>query len=119
MLLLALPALVGCASTAASNTKSLLATAGFQTVPPSSPQQRACFDSLPAYKLQRCQQDGKVVYAFADKKAGLLYEGGEKEYQRFHDLARQQFLAAQQVRSAQIDNPQIAWGGPLPSMGWW
>ncbi|MDB6031998.1 MAG: hypothetical protein JWM16_2336 [Verrucomicrobiales bacterium] len=109
----------GCASTKHQNTESLLSTAGFHTVTPSTPQQQACYAALPPYKLQRNESNGKVVYAYADKKAGVVYMGGENEYQRYKQLGQQQKLADEQLAAAQMNQDAAAnwdywgyWGTP-------
>jgi hypothetical protein len=86
----------------------------------STPEQQACFASLPPYKVQRREKDGKVVYAFADKNSGLLYVGGEQEYQRFRELGLQHHLANQQLQVAQMNaNAAFMWAWGPPGFGWW
>ncbi|MDB6111104.1 MAG: hypothetical protein JWR69_2854, partial [Pedosphaera sp.] len=89
----------GCASTKQRNTESLLSAAGFRTLTPSTPQQQASYAALPPFKVQRHEANGRVVYAYADKKAGLLYVGGENEYQRYKQLGQQQKIADEQLQA--------------------
>src|SRR5437764_14287421 len=77
---------LGCASERAHSKESLLSAAGFRSITPSTPQQQSVYASMPAYKVQRHDFNGRVTYAFADKKAGVLYVGGENEYQRYKQL---------------------------------
>lgn len=112
--------LVGCASTKARNTESLLSAAGFHTLTPSTPKQQSCYAALPPYQVQRRENNGKIVYAYADKKAGLLYVGGEKEYQQFMALAQQQKIANEQLQAAQMnENASMDWDGWGPGGFWW
>jgi hypothetical protein len=95
--------LSGCASTKEHNTESLLSAAGFHTMTPSTPQQQASYAALPPYKVQRHDFNGKVMYAYADKKAGIVYVGTEKEYQRFKQLGQQQKIANEQLEAAEMN----------------
>ena len=114
-------ALLGCVTARAHNTESLLSAAGFRTVTPSTPQQRACFEALPPYAIQRQENDGKVVYAFADKRKGIMYVGDEKQYQQFHRLGVQERIASQQLQAAQMNqDAAMNWSwGPGPVWMWW
>lgn len=110
----------GCASTKAHSTEALLSAAGFHTLTPTTPKQQACYAALPPYKVQRRETNGKIVYAYADQKAGLLYVGGEKEYQQFMALAQQQKIANEQLQAAQMnENASMDWDGWGPGGFWW
>src|SRR4051794_3053592 len=87
----------GCASEKAHNKESLLSAAGFRTLTPSTPQQQSVYASMPPNKVQRMEQNGKVTYAYVDKKAGVVYVGGENEYQRYKQLGQQQKLANEEM----------------------
>jgi hypothetical protein len=45
---------------------------------------------LAPYKLERRTKNGKVLYTYADKQKGIVYIGGETEYQQYKRLAVQQ-----------------------------
>ncbi|MDB6068513.1 MAG: hypothetical protein JWR26_4721 [Pedosphaera sp.] len=110
----------GCASTKAQSTESLLSAAGFHSVTPSTPQQQATYAALPPYKVQRHDSNGKAVYAYADKKAGVLYVGGENEYQRFKQLGQQQKIANEKLEAAEMNqNAAMSWGSWTPEASWW
>ncbi len=107
----AVPGLSGCASHREHDTESLLSAAGFRTMTPSTPQQQASYESLPAHKIQRLERNGRVVYAYADKKAGIVYVGNEAEYQRFQQLAEQQKIANEEVESSEMnEDAAMNWG---------
>lgn len=110
----------GCAGMKARNNENLLSASGFRTMTPTTPQQQACYDSLPANKVERFQEpNGRVVYAFADKKAGIVYTGGESEYQRYKQLGVQQQIANDQLQAAQMNqDTAMNWGAWGP-WGFW
>ena len=87
LLLLAVAAFEGCASLGASNKESLLSAAGFRTRTPSTPRRQALYSQLAPYKLERRTKNGKVLYTYADKQKGIVYIGGETEYQQYKRLA--------------------------------
>lgn len=120
LLIAAVLTLFACTSLRARNTESLLSAAGFTTMTPRTPQQRECYNDLPAYTIQRREANGKVVYAFADKKKGILYVGGEPEYQKFKQLAVQQKIANDQLQAAQMNqNAALHWDVWGPPVGMW
>src|ERR1700726_2123260 len=90
LLVVALAGFEGCASMDASNTESLLSAAGFRSRTPSTPKQQALYSQLTPYKLERRTKNGKVLYTYADKQKGIVYIGGETEYQQYKRLAVQQ-----------------------------
>lgn len=105
-------ALAGCASTRHANTEQMLSAVGFQTMTPRTPQQQACYAALPPYKVERSIFNGKVVYAYADKRAGIVYVGNEKDYQQLQWLAFERKIAAQQLATAEM-NEQAVLGWPF------
>lgn len=109
----------GCASEKEHNTESLLSAAGFRTLTPTTAQQRAIYDSMPANKVQRFEQNGRVMYAYADKKSGVVYLGSENEYQRYKQLGLQQSLSNEQMEAAEMNqNAAMSWGAWGPYGRW-
>ena len=107
--------LSGCASAKARNTESLLSAAGFHTLTPATSQQQVCYNALPPNKVERLEKNGKPIYAYADKKAGIVYVGNESNYQRFKELGVQQKIADQQLQAAQMNQDAAmnwGYGGP-------
>src|SRR3954447_9998257 len=101
----------GCASTKEHNTESLLSAAGFRTLTPGTPQQKSVYASMPPYKVQRHNFNGRVVYAYADQKAGVVYVGDEGDYQRYRQLAQQQKISNEQVEAAEMNqDAAMNWG---------
>ncbi len=104
--------LASCASTNASNDRSLLSAAGFRIRTPDTPQQRELYANAKPYTLMRADADGKVFYAYKDEKNGVAYIGGEAEYQRYQQLALQQNIARQNMMAAQMQrDASYGWYG--------
>jgi hypothetical protein len=70
------------------------------------------------YKVERWIRNGKVLYAYADKDANVVYIGGKNEYQRYKQLGLQRSIAQDQLAAAQIneDATLYNWG---PHWGPW
>src|SRR5947209_8024440 len=84
----------GCATTDThSNTKSLLASAGFRVRTPQNAKQHAIYNALPSYKIERATVKGNVFYVFKDEQAGVAYVGREAEHQRYQQLCAKQHAA--------------------------
>ena len=77
-------AIVGVASIfgCVSQTEALLTSAGFQARTPSTAKQQAIYNGMPPDKLEHGIYKGKSIYAYANKKKGVVYVGGEAAYQR-------------------------------------
>ena len=121
LLAVALAAFEGCVSLGASGTESLLSAAGFRTRTPSTPKQQALYSQLAPYKLERREKNGKVLYTYADKQKGIVYIGGEAEYQQYKRLALQQSIAQNQLEAAEInETASLNWGPDWgPWQVWW
>jgi hypothetical protein len=84
---------VGCASYEVQNKESLLSEAGFQTWTPTTQREWAMFDRVARvapYKLERNTMNGEALYSYVDRRKGVVYLGGHKEYQRYKRLNRLQ-----------------------------
>ncbi|MBV9489406.1 MAG: hypothetical protein JO069_06740 [Verrucomicrobia bacterium] len=111
--------LTGCASMEASNKESLLIAAGFRSRTPSTQAQVALYNRMTPYRVERRTRKGKVVYTFVDKKKGVVYIGGENEYQRYKQLGLQQSIAQNELEAAEINQEAAVdwdWG---PWGLWW
>ena len=87
----------GCAGTQVQNKESLLIAAGFRTRTPSTEEQRAMYDQMTPYKLERNTPKGKALYTYADKQKGIVYIGGNKAYERYKQLRSQQSNAQKEL----------------------
>lgn len=112
---IAAPMFTGCAEMGASSTEPLLSAAGFRIKTPESAKQREIYATLPPYKLQRGSYKGEIFYAYKDEKAGIAYVGGEKEYQKYQQLAIQRRIARDQYEAAQMNRmTAYHWYGAYP-----
>ena len=91
-----------CSSMSASSTEPLLSAAGFKVKTPETAEQKALYDQLPSYKVQRGKHDGKIFYAYKDEKQGVAYVGGEDEYQKYQQLATQRNIAQDRRIAAEM-----------------
>ena len=90
----------GCAGTQVQNKESLLIAAGFHTRTPSTQEQRAMYDQMTPYKLERNTPKGKALYTYADKQKGIVYIGGDKAYERYKQLRMQQSNAQKELEAS-------------------
>jgi hypothetical protein len=114
-------ALTGCAGMEAHQKESNLSAAGFRVRTPTTPKQQAIFKAMKPYKMQRRVVNGKLLYAYADAKQGVIYVGTETEYQAYKKLSAQQQLAEEQQITA-VMNQQDAmddWEGWGPYGMWY
>lgn len=122
LLALALVAAVlsGCAtSNPSATTVSLLGAAGFRVRSPETAKQKEIFATLPAYKVESVVVKGRTFYVYKDEGKGLALVGGEAEYQRYREMARQERLSAsyQTVMMATAAEAE-SWQGASGS-DWW
>lgn len=113
--------LAGCASVASSNTRNLLANAGFRERTPETAKQKELYAAAPADKLLRYTAKGKTYYAYKDEKSGTALIGDEAAYQRFEALAARQaaqgeYHAAEMRRDA-ANGWYGAYGSPYGTYG--
>jgi hypothetical protein len=95
--------LTSCAEMEATNTKSLLSSAGFHTITPTTPLQKEVYAKMEANHVQRISMKGKTIYAFKDESAGIAYVGHEAEYQRYKNLCIQQRIAQDYYMAYSMD----------------
>ena len=95
--------LTSCAEMEATNTKSLLLSAGFHTVTPTTALQKEVYAKMEANHVERISMKGKTIYAFKDEKAGIAYVGHEAEYQRYKNLCIQQQIAQDYYMAQAMD----------------
>ena len=95
--------LVSCAEMEANNTKSLLTSAGFRTVTPTTPLQKEVYAKMTPDHVQKVSVKGKTIYAYKDQQAGIAYVGHEAEYQRYVNLCVQQRVAQDYYMAQAMD----------------
>ncbi|HEY7490257.1 MAG TPA: hypothetical protein VIH59_04020 [Candidatus Tectomicrobia bacterium] len=93
MLLMLVVPLAGCATIQrheAKDTEQLLTVAGFQARPADTPEKLNTLKTMPPRKLLAREQEGQVVYTYADPDyCQCLYVGGPQEYSEYQQLAVQ------------------------------
>jgi hypothetical protein len=80
--------LSGCVAFQIMTQTNTLSDSGFLARRPQTTKQREAYAALPPYKLQRGVAGGNVFYTYKDEKAGVVYIGGEEEYQRYMEKVR-------------------------------
>jgi hypothetical protein len=111
-------AVTGCAS-AHTDKESMLTASGFHAMTPTTAQQQTAYAALPSYELQRHNFNGKVIYAYKDEKAGVVYVGNDGNYQRYQQLVYQQKLANEELVAAEMNqDAALNWGFWGPP-GYW
>jgi hypothetical protein len=83
-----LVALSGCVAFHIRTQTNTLSESGFLARVPQTPKQREAYAALPPYKLQRGVTGGNVFYAYKNEKAGVVYLGGEADYERYMQRVR-------------------------------
>ena len=107
MALLALA--VGCTS-AAVQTESLLASAGFRARTPSTYRQQQHFKTLTPDKMMTVHRNGKTYHVYADSVQNRLYIGNQAQFQRYQQLRKANHLALEQEYSEAMGD----WGAWEP-----
>ncbi|MBV8274696.1 MAG: hypothetical protein JO170_05460 [Verrucomicrobia bacterium] len=100
---------VSCQSYQVRTTESLLSEAGFQARTPSTQAQSAMYSRMTPYQIERNTINGKALYSYADKQKGVAYIGGDKAYQRYRQLAVQQYQM-EAAYSNYLEKMDQVWG---------
>ena len=100
---------IGCAATSATKSNEDMAiAAGFKTIKPTKPDQKAALEKLPSDKFTRITYSGKTYYVLPDKADGQAYVGGPKQYQAYQEdsqarAAAQGYDQATSSRASEAD----------------
>jgi hypothetical protein len=70
----------------AARTKNFLIKAGFHTVKPETSEQLGVFAQMPDGALEGGLINGTQTYSYKDRHEGVVYVGGDKEYQEYTRL---------------------------------
>jgi hypothetical protein len=128
-------ALAGCSlmqthAQRAAKVEPLLAAAGFQAVPATTPEQLERLKKLPTLQLQYSTRGGKPHYWYADPyRCRCLYTGSEAQYAAYDRLRVEQDIAREE-RATAIANEDAAsideqmdywlpWGEVMWAEPWW
>lgn len=103
-----------------SEKRTLLASAGFQTIPATTPSQLAKLSSLKPGKVIPLNGKKGTVYVFADTSKKALLVGTPAQYQAYRGLILKQKKIDEQLLDAQanIDNSDWSSFGDQSGWGW-
>lgn len=109
--------------TACSNVgekRTLLATAGFKTIPATTPAQTARLHNIKSSKVVPMAGKHGTVYVFADKAKNCLMVGGPAQYQQYRALKLKQQQIDEKLLDAQMnmDNADYSAWGEGADWGW-
>jgi len=105
--ILAAALLSGCAGMSASVTEDLLSASGFNIKTPETPKQKEIYDGLQPYKMETGIINGKRLYGYKDEKKGVVYVGGEQQYQTYQRLLVERNIANQNMMAAQMNQMTV------------
>ena len=119
--LLLIPALL--ILTACSNVsekRTLLASAGFRTIPATTPAQIARLHTIKSGKVVPMTGKKGTVYVFADKSRNVLFVGSPSQYQQYRALKLRQQKIDEKLLDAQMnmDNADYSAWGEGADWGW-
>jgi len=102
--------------------ENLLATAGFQNIAATTPQQKTLLAGLPANQISTVAKDGKTWFVFPNHAANSAMVGTQAQYTAYRQLAFAQKISDQNLAAAQLNSmPPVgwgAWGGGAWGPGW-
>lgn len=126
--LAAIAALGGCETQQqiVSQKEDLLAAAGFEAHPATTPERQQMLQKLPPNRFVMQDHNGHTVYIYADPIAcNCVYFGDAAAYSKYKQERFQQQLADEQQTTAQLyTQPGFGWGawgpwGPGWAPGFW
>lgn len=102
-----------------ADKEDLLAAAGFNVLPASSPTRQQEIAGLPAHRFLSQIKGNTVVYLYADPLVcNCLYVGNQIAYDRYRqEVFQRQIADEQQVAAEALDDDSWDWGPWGP--GWW
>jgi hypothetical protein len=112
LIIAVVPGFSGCAGTQVQNKESMLSSAGFRTLTPSTQKQWAMYSRMTPYQLERNTFKGKALYTYVDKQKGIVYIGGDNAYQRYKQLGIQKALAQKELEASysnMLSNEDRVW----------
>ena len=93
--------------------RTLLTSAGFRTIPATTPDQIARLHAIKSSKVVPMNGKKGTVYVFADKSRNILFVGSPAQYQQYRALKLKQQKIDEKLLDAQVnmDNADYnAWG---------
>jgi hypothetical protein len=110
----------GCTTKAerVGNKEDLLAAAGFDVMPASTPARQQEIAGLPAHHFLTQLKGDKVIYLYADPLVcNCLYIGSQAAYDKYRSEVFQRQIASEQQIAAEQQRDAWDWGPWGP--GWW
>jgi hypothetical protein len=101
-----------------SEKRTLLASAGFQTIPATTPTQLAKLNSLKPGKVVPLNGKKGTVYVFADTPRKALLIGTPAQYQTYRGLKLKQKKIDEQLLDAQVNMDNSDWSAFGDQAGW-
>lgn len=112
--------LTACAGVQTTETKNLLANAGFRVMTPKTEKQKEFYAGLPANEVERATIKGATLYLYKDQSAGVAYVGRQAEYDRYQQLCSQRHMDQSFFAAHEMDpmhahrwygdwNPTVVW----------
>jgi hypothetical protein len=97
-----------------------LASAGFQTIPATTPAQLAKLAALRSSKVVPVNGKRGTVYIFADHQHKALMVGSPAQYQKYRAIKLHQQKIDEQLLDAQVNMDNADWSawGPYAGWGW-
>ncbi|MEI7962267.1 MAG: hypothetical protein WCI42_00380 [Verrucomicrobiota bacterium] len=115
-LLVGLVSITACSNI--SEKRTLLASAGFQTIPATTPAQLAKLSSLKPGKVVPLNGKNGTVYVFADTSRKALLIGTPAQYQAYRGLKLKQKKIDEQLLDAQVNMDNSDWSAFGDQAGW-
>ena len=116
VLLVSLIGITACSNI--SEKRTLLASAGFQTIPATTPTQLAKLQSLKPGKVVPLHGKKGTVYVFADTARKALLIGTPTQYQAYRALKVKQQKIDEQLLDAQVNMDNADWSAFGDESGW-
>lgn len=111
--------LSGCASMGASQTEDLLSASGFAALQPRTAAQEQAYANMKPYKMETGIVKGKRLYGYKDEKKGIVYVGGEGQYQAYKRLQAERNIADANLEAAQMNSMSMNYYNAFgPSFYW-
>jgi len=101
--------LIGCSSL--RQKEQFLSAAGFRTVVPSTPAQKAQLGTLPQGRLVPVVKKGQTYFLFADAQNNCLLIGNQKQYRTYQQYAVQYKIQQEKADAAALNADAYEWGG--------
>lgn len=107
-----------CSCSNLGEKRSLLAAAGFRTIPAVTPAQIAKLESLPANRLTPLNGKSGTVYIFPDTSKHNLLVGGPVQFQKYRVLKAKRKLVDEKLLDAQVNMDNADWSAWGPDANW-